>query len=124
MDPWQQEQVSNNPEQLKILTLRGEGLTELPPYVFSLPNLRDLRVNDNLLTSLPPEIGSLRKLRTLDLSNNCLTKLPDEFGQLDLSNISPRPKRIFSMPPNPSPHEPLSFSLFENSVRQKASEQS
>ncbi|MGE0882914.1 MAG: COR domain-containing protein [Blastocatellales bacterium] len=64
------------------LNLSNLGLTELPPELFDLTNLRVLWLNDNQLRSLPPEIGVLRQLARLRLNRNGLAALPPEFGAL------------------------------------------
>jgi internalin A len=57
-------------------------LTELPPEIGQLTNLRILIVSSNLLTTLPPEIGQLENLQWLELDSNHITSLPAEIGQL------------------------------------------
>lgn len=69
-------------EKLRELGLSGAGLTELPPEIGQLTQLRTLYLFDNQLTKLPPEIGQLSQLRELYLYNNQLTELPPEIGQL------------------------------------------
>lgn len=64
------------------LNLSSLGLTELPPELFDLTNLRVLWLSDNQLHSLPPEIGALRQLARLRLNRNQLAALPPEFGAL------------------------------------------
>jgi internalin A len=64
------------------LNLSNLGLTELPPELFELTELRVLWLSDNQLTSLPPEFGALRQLQRLRLDRNQLAALPAEFGEL------------------------------------------
>jgi len=89
-------------ENWEVLDLRSKGITELPPEIGQLKNLKkldlgwdDRKTNElqNKLNQLPDEIGQLTSLQTLDLSANQLTDLPESIGQLtslrrlDLGNI-------------------------------------
>ncbi len=58
------------------------GLTELPPEIGKLTNLKYLSCSDNKINSLPPEIGNLTNLEKLWCSWNLLTSLPPEIGKL------------------------------------------
>lgn len=88
------------------LDLSGQGLTEVPAYVFDrldiveldlsdnslsgalqaevrhLQNLKVLDLSGNNFTGVPAEVGQLSDLEVLDLSNNQLTGLPNEIGNL------------------------------------------
>lgn len=89
-----------------ILDLSGQGLTEVPQYVFQRLGIEKLDVSNNLLegslqaevrhlsnlieldlsynsfTGVPAEVGQLSKLQVLNLSHNTLTGLPLELGNL------------------------------------------
>jgi len=54
-----------NMTSLKSLDLMNNGITELPEWVGSLPNLTDLNVQGNHLSSLPSNIGTWTTLRNL-----------------------------------------------------------
>jgi small GTP-binding protein len=78
-------------ENWEELDLSNKGITELPPEIGQLKNLKKLDLeNDwrnpgelrNKLTQLPDEIGQLTKLQTLNLFSNQLTALPESIGQL------------------------------------------
>jgi hypothetical protein len=71
-------QLSN----LRVLSLSFNQLTTLPPEIGQLSNLQHLYLGQNQLTTLPPEIGQLSNLRVLSLHFNQLTTLPPEIGQL------------------------------------------
>lgn len=60
------------------LNLSSLGLTEMPPELFELNNLRVLWLSDNQLHSLPPKIGALRQLTRLRLNRNQFVALPPE----------------------------------------------
>jgi internalin A len=64
------------------LSIRGTGLTVLPPEIGQLTGLEGLYLSGTGLTMLPPEIGQLTGLQMLDLSDTGLTALPPEIGQL------------------------------------------
>jgi Leucine-rich repeat (LRR) protein len=63
------------------LDLSDRGITELPPEIGRLYNLKVLYLDGNQLTALPPNIGNLAKLQTLDLRHNQLTSLPAELDR-------------------------------------------
>ena len=53
---------------LIALYLDGYNLTELPPEIGILENLKELNLYGNDLTELPPEIGKLKSLTEINLS--------------------------------------------------------
>ncbi|KAH3902885.1 related to Glucose-repressible alcohol dehydrogenase transcriptional effector [Saccharomycodes ludwigii] len=67
---------------LTRLFLNGNNLTELPPSIKSLVNLRVLDLSNNRLESVPPELGMLFNLKYLYLFDNRIKNLPYEFGNL------------------------------------------
>ena len=67
---------------LTRLYLNGNGLTELPPGIKNLANLRVLDLSHNRLTSLPSELGSCFQLKYLYFFDNLISSLPWEFGNL------------------------------------------
>ena len=78
------------------LDLSGNELTELPPEIGKLTQLKKLilgkyereedrriiRIVSNKLSTLPPEIGLLAQLEELQILENKLSILPAEIGQL------------------------------------------
>jgi len=64
------------------LDLSGLRITEIPPQVFSLSNLRVLKLGSNCLTEIPSAIGQLTALEALSIWNNQLSALPPEIGAL------------------------------------------
>ena len=88
------------------LDLSNQDLTELPPKIWELTNLKELRLRYNQLTTLSPEIGKLNNLIRLDIGGSQLTTLPHEIG--DLKNLrwfflrdnqlSYLPSEIWSLP--------------------------
>lgn len=68
--------------ELRVLWLSDNQLTHLPPEIGALTNMVRLRLNKNQLAALPPEFGALTELRELWLHDNQLAALPDTFWQL------------------------------------------
>jgi len=68
--------------QLKGLRLSGNKLIFLDPNISKLVNLRVLDLSRNRLNVLTGEVGSLAKLDTLILNRNDLYTLPAELGNL------------------------------------------
>ncbi|MEM6450234.1 MAG: COR domain-containing protein [Cyanobacteria bacterium P01_D01_bin.105] len=74
------------------LDLSGQGLSELPPEIGKLTNLKTLvlgrwdkkegEARSNHLTTLPDEIEQLTELRSLFLYNNEFDELPEVVGTL------------------------------------------
>jgi len=117
-----------HPERVNILSLTGQGLTELPPEIKVLTNMYQLHLTDNRLRTFPDEIEELSKLGFLaagdniidslplalakcplfwlDLRNNRLRYLPEEFGQiktlewvnLENNQLSSIPGTVTDMP--------------------------
>eukprot|EP01127_Copromyxa_protea_P009330 TRINITY_DN2195_c0_g1_i2.p1 TRINITY_DN2195_c0_g1~~TRINITY_DN2195_c0_g1_i2.p1 ORF type:complete len:285 (-),score=35.42 TRINITY_DN2195_c0_g1_i2:114-893(-) len=67
---------------LKVIKLFGNKLKSLPPEMCQLSNLTELWIYDNELAVLPPEIGQLRNLTALWAYKNKLTSLPREIASL------------------------------------------
>lgn len=76
---------------LEVLVLDNNQITELPPELASLPNLRRIYWKNNGLGERHPKIPRLSTVTKLDLSNNKLEKLPavhrlDGLEELVLEN--------------------------------------
>ena len=76
-------------DELEVLDLSPEReaclyykLTEVPPGIGKLLNLRVLMLDTNEIHEIPQEICLLTSLERLSLSNNHLTSLPDSFKSL------------------------------------------
>ena len=68
---------------LKILTLTGTNLKELPSAIGDLINLEVLWIGSPLLDTLPPSLGDLRNLKKLRLQDcSELQCLPASVGRL------------------------------------------
>lgn len=108
----------------KTIDLSAQGLTAIPPEVFSaaaaerldlslnplgavpaeigeLTALRALLLQDAGLDALPAEIGALRSLDRLHLAGNRLTALPDTLGDLRaLTRLDLRKNHLAHLPPS------------------------
>jgi internalin A len=96
-------------EQWEELDLSGMGLTEVPPEIGGLGELRRLILGKwdgkeeigigNELTALPPEICRLQQIEELDLRGNYITSIPDSISQLiNLRSLSFHANRINILP--------------------------
>jgi Leucine-rich repeat (LRR) protein len=52
-----------------MLSVSCSGLTEIPPEVWKLTNLRSLYVSKNTVITIPPEVGRLIHLEILHVSS-------------------------------------------------------
>jgi len=68
--------------EIKWLSLIGNDLTHLPPEIGQLKNLESLVLDYNYLTKLPSEIASLSNLEILSVNHNGIYELPSEIGGL------------------------------------------
>lgn len=60
LEKWLQEaKKANNLKNIEGLDLSRQEITELPPQISKLTNLKILQVYDNALKTIPPEIGIL-----------------------------------------------------------------
>jgi Leucine-rich repeat (LRR) protein len=68
---------------VKSLVLSHNYLTHIPAFVYDMPQLEELRVDNNKLVELDVTIGErLPNLRVLDLHNNELPALPPSVGHM------------------------------------------
>lgn len=67
---------------VKVLDLRNQHLTSLPPELFELTDLTVLILDNNQLQSIPSDISKLKKLSVLNLRNNQLRELPASITTL------------------------------------------
>ena len=68
------EKALKTPEQVYMLILVDNQLTNLPVEIGNLTNLTELYLRKNKLTSLPKELENLTKLKILDISSNNFSK--------------------------------------------------
>jgi len=69
-------------KEIEVLTLNNNQLKKIPDEIGSLINLKRLHISSNQLTELPTTIGQLEKLEHLYVSKNLISSLPDELGML------------------------------------------
>ncbi len=96
-------------EQWEELDLAGMGLTELPPEIGQLGQLKRLilgrwdneleEVLGNQLRTLPPELWQLHQLEHLSLSSNKISTIPEAITQLvNLQRLDLRSNQIRVIP--------------------------
>jgi hypothetical protein len=77
---------------IQELSMRHQGLSELPQKLGLMRQLRTLLLDCNNFEQFPEPIGQLIQLRRLDLNDNRITELPETISnlqaleQLDLSD--------------------------------------
>jgi internalin A len=85
---------------LRYLDLSVNELTALPPEFSQLQSLACLNLERNRLAAWPRELTQLRGLTELDLSYNRLTRLPPEIGQLrNLALLKLSDNELTALPP-------------------------
>ena len=85
--------------EITILDLRNNNLTELSEKIGNLANLEILFLSNNRLTTLPESIGNMSNLVSLYASNNRLTTLPESIGNLNnLVSFYISSNRLFILP--------------------------
>jgi hypothetical protein len=79
---------------LEIVNLGSNKLTALPGAIKDLPQLHELRVDNNEIHDITPVIGS-KSLRTLDISDNGISQLSNDIFTLpNLEKFSAQRNRI------------------------------
>ncbi|CCB88292.1 leucine-rich repeat domain-containing protein [Simkania negevensis] len=77
--------VANEYHKKEKLSLKGLGLSSLPPQIGLFKDLKELDLSGNNLVILFPELTRLDSLEVLDISGNLVgTTLPDLSGLLNL----------------------------------------
>ena len=77
-----------NLQNLTLLALDGNGLTDVPTEICQLSGLSTLILSRNQLSSLPNELKNLNILQNLFLDDNKFTTFPDIIGRME--NTAPR----------------------------------
>ncbi len=92
--------TTNTSNEIIELDLANTNLTQIPPEIGQLSQLRKLLINFNDITAIPPEIGQLKNLKVLYAFHNELTALPTEIGQLvNLDELVLYNNYIIELPP-------------------------
>lgn len=76
------EDALRTPEAVHRLDLSDASLGRFPLDVLRLPNLEYLSLRNDGITELPDAIGGLQRLKVLDLSGNPIARLPEGFTGL------------------------------------------
>ena len=74
--------ITSDMSALRLLSMKGCKMPELPPTVSNLRRISQFVLQDNVLETLPNTFTKLRSLTLLDLTNNLLYNLPDGFSTL------------------------------------------
>jgi Leucine-rich repeat (LRR) protein len=76
------EQAIQNPQDVKVLILKGKKLYQLPSEVGLMENLEILNLKRNKLASLPSSIVNCKKIQSIDLSYNRFSNFPMILAEL------------------------------------------
>ncbi|CAH1183519.1 unnamed protein product [Phaedon cochleariae] len=86
--------------ELRVLSLRSNGIQDFPSSVLQLTTLVTLDLSDNRLLTLPPEIGQLKHLQELVLDQNLLSVLPVTLWELKLLRVLRVASNRLTVPPD------------------------
>lgn len=82
-----------------VLDLSGQGLKQVPDFVFEHKFITHLILANNNITSLPDNIGQLSKIRVLDMNNNQLSgPLSPELLKMSLVDLKANNNKITGFP--------------------------
>ena len=73
----------SNLQNLHVLDLRHNRLTEIPAGVYKMSNVTTLYLRFNRIREVGEEIGNLTKLTNLSIRENNISKLPGSIGRLE-----------------------------------------
>lgn len=76
---------------LRVLRVHDNLISAIPNFVWNLAELQEIDLSNNLVQTLSPRVGLMPRLRYLDLSDNKLTDLPKELAHTKkLVNVTVR----------------------------------
>ena len=76
------EEALKTPNEVYLLDLEDQGLTQIPKEVFLFPNLKGLNLKYNDLTSIPDSIRLLKNLKVLSFAFNSINTIPNSIASL------------------------------------------
>ena len=74
--------ITSDMSALRLLSMKGCRMPELPKSVMNLRRISQFVLQDNALEALPDTFTKLRSLTLLDLTNNLLYNIPKGFSAL------------------------------------------
>ncbi|XP_030746678.1 protein phosphatase PHLPP-like protein isoform X2 [Sitophilus oryzae] len=92
--------------ELRVLSLRSNGIQNFPNSVLQLTTLVTLDISDNSLLTLPPEISKLYNLKELILDQNLLSVLPSTLWDLKFLTTLRVASNRLALPPDKSKENP------------------
>ena len=104
------EEALVEPEEVIVLTLKRDKLSEIPSEIYQFTNLQVLDLSKNKITEIPEEIKQLKLLQELNLFNNKVQTLSPAIGELE--NL-----RILDLSKNPLGELPKEISTLKNLER-------
>lgn len=97
IEEWEGVTIENG--RVTNVSLQDKGMPVVTPFIRFLDELRILRLVDNGITNLPKEVGELKNLVSLDLTHNELETLPAEIGNLsELKSIVLHNNKVKTLP--------------------------
>ncbi|EFA04777.2 Protein phosphatase PHLPP-like protein [Tribolium castaneum] len=101
---------------LKVLSLRSNGIQNFPNSILQLVTLVTLDLSDNSLLTLPPEISLLENLSELVLDQNLLSVLPTTLWDLKFLQTLKVARNRLALPPD-KPGEMRALILAESELK-------
>ncbi len=92
------EAAVKNPEDVIVLDIRGQNLSDWPAFFSNLKNMRELYISNNQFSSWPSFFSDLKQLRVIEAENNSFTSFPtyfSEFKNLEVLDLSGNPITSF-----------------------------
>lgn len=97
-----------------VLDLSGQGLSELPAFVFERPPITHLILARNNYETLPESIGRLTALRVFDVRKNNLVGLPSQINQMSLVDLNVSENQLQAIPDTIGEIQSLRYADFSN----------
>jgi len=83
---------------LEINTTFGDGITEIPDFIFDFKNLELLDLGENNISKIPDKIKNLKNLKYFSIFVNNVTSISKELGNLKIEELNIEQNKLKSIP--------------------------